>query len=401
MQESKRPTFKKVAAAIAGSYVCIAFLALVVFDVGTRLTFDAWRIDKYNSPNRSAAWWATKDFRAQERPDVVLLGSSLMMAALHGGDATYLSTPQNVALHHNATYLEKLLSNKLHQPIKTFAFAIGGQMVSDAYAIASTVLRGDKKPDTIVYGVAPRDFMDNMLASPASTETFRYMSRLGGLRDVEMPSRATIWEKAELLLSKVSFLYDHRADFVYLQNRYTRGIVKHTLNMNDLEFVHAPFPLRKIALQQLPEDTAANEVMIMPYDAQRDKYDDNLPEYRMRYKQFNKKKFIAQINFLNRLGSYCNEEGIDLILVNMPLTPDNIALMPPGLYDSYMNTLRTAATKYGARVVDMQRPDVFTNAYFADSVHLNGNGGKLFFEQLAEQLANNSMLAVSRKSGIK
>lgn len=400
MQEEKGK-IKKALAAIAGSYICLAFVALLALDVGWRLTYDVFSLDKYNSPNRSWIWWAAKQFKEeQERPDVVLLGSSLMMAALHGGDATYLKKPQNVAIHHKSTLFEDLLADKTHQRVNTFAFAIGGQMVSDAYAISSTMLRGDKKPDTIVYGVAPRDFMDNMLGSPASTETFRFMNKLGGVREEALPSRNTFWEKAEYGAEQVSFLYQHRQDFVYLQHKYDRALLSSVLGMKDLDSVRAPFPLRKIAMLQLPEDTGPNEVMILPYSG-KETYEDNTPEYRSRYKAFNQKKFKVQLAFLDKLGKFCRDEGINLILVNMPLTTDNVALMPPGLYDQYLANLQGACTKYGARMLDMNRPDVFDKACFADSVHLNGRGGKRFFEQLADQVASNSMLAVSRRSVTK
>lgn len=392
MKEPFLQKLKQMAAKFASSYVCLAFAALLLLDFGARLTFDNWHIDRYNSANRSWAWWAAKDFREHKEPsDVVLLGSSLMMAALHGGDATYLQTPQNVAVHHSCTYLEHLLSEKLHTPVSTFAFAIGGQMVSDAYVISSTLLRGEKKPRTIVYGIAPRDFMDNMLTSPASTETFRYMSRIGDLSDVAMPARTTFWEKAEWALCKISFLYDHRQDFVYLQNKYARNVLAR-LGMKDLEYVHAPFPLRKIAMLQLPEDNGPNELMIMPYSTA-DKYADNTAEYRMRYKAFKKKLFDMQFAFLDRLGKHCRQEGINLILVNMPLTPENVALMPPGFYDFYLSSVKGAATKYGARVLDLNQPQIFDHSCFADSVHLNGLGGKRFFEVLSDRLVNESRLA--------
>jgi hypothetical protein len=398
MQPKTQTTLKKVMTAIAGSYICLAFAGIVALDIGLRLTQDVVTLDRYNAPNRSWIWWAAKQFKEeQKRPDVVLLGSSLMMAALHGGDATYLNAPQNVTLHHKATYLETLLGEKLHQPINIFAFAIGGQMVSDAYAISSTMLRGDKKPDTIVYGVAPRDFMDNMLASPASTETFRFMNRLGGLKEEAFAARTTFWEKVEYSVERVSFLYDHRLDFVYLQQKYDRSLLSALLHIKDLDYVQTPFPLRKIAMAQMPEDTGPNEIMILPYSG-KEKYEDNTPEYRSRYRSFNQKKFNAQLAFLDKLGNFCKQEGINLVLVNMPLTTDNVGLMPPGLYDKYLSSLQTASTTYGARVVDLNQPQVFEKACFADSVHLNGRGGKLFFEQLADRLAADSMLAVSRRT---
>lgn len=389
---------KRFAAAFCSSYVCIAFACLALFDVASRLTFDAWSFDKFNSPNRSWVWWAAKDFRRQnEAPHVVLLGSSLMMAALHGGDATYLKLPQNVAYHHRSTFLEDLLREKLHQPVNTFAFAIGGQMVSDAYAISTTLLRGDKKPETIVYGIAPRDFMDNMLTSPASTETFRYMDRIGHLSEIALPARTTFWERVEWGLGRISFLYDHRLDFVYLQNKYAKNILASVLHMKDLDYVHAPFLLRKIAMQQLAEDNGPNEIMVPPYDP-KTPFLDNSAEYRLRYHAFKKKLFDIQFAFLTRLASYCKQEGINLVLVNMPLTEDNVKLMPDGFYQYYLTSVQNEANKYGAQLIDLNKPDVFTKNCFADSVHLNGMGGKKFFQVLSERLATDSQLAVSRRS---
>lgn len=138
--------------------------------------------DPVKAANKSWVWWNVRDFRQlKSAPDVVLLGSSLMMAPLHGGDAAYLKTGQNVALHHHSVLLEDLLQAKFGRQYKSFAFALGGEMVSDAYVITDTLLRGDRKPGLIVYGIAPRDFMDHALPSAASTEIFKYMSRTGNL----------------------------------------------------------------------------------------------------------------------------------------------------------------------------------------------------------------------------
>lgn len=403
MRTPSTSKLKKVLSAIAGSYVCWAFIALVLFDCGARLSFGVWPIDHFNSPNRSWVYWATKDFRANcpPHPDIVLLGSSLMMAALHGGDATYLNLPQNVAFHHRSAYLEHLMSDKVGAPVSTFAFAIGGQMVSDAYAITQTLLHGDARPKTIVYGIAPRDFMDNTLTSPASTETFRYMSRIGDLSVVNLPARSAFWERTEWAAGQASFLYNRRLDFVYLQQKYARALLGSLLGMKDLDLVHAPFPLRKIAMFELPEDNGPNELMILPYKAGDQKYTDNSDEYRKRYRSFRMSLFNMQLSFLQRMLAYCRDEGIDLVLVNMPLTTDNVALMPPGFYDHYLNTVRSLSSNYGAHVLDLNDPQIFTKQMFADSVHLNGFGGKRLFEVLSERLAGESRLAVSKRVTLK
>jgi hypothetical protein len=367
------------------SFVCIAFVLLLLADVTARMTHRQWSLDLYNSPNRSWVWWNTKDFRQHaQKPDVLLMGSSLMMMALHGADATYLNIPQNVAVHHRSAYLEKLLSSHSKQPVSTFAFALGGQMASDAYVLASTLFHGDKKPCTLVYGIAPRDFMDNTVPSPASTETFRYMERLGDLRKIALSSRTSFWEQTEWVFGQAVFLYGRRLDFVYLQNKYSRQMLK-LLGITGLDVVHTPIPLRKLALLELPEDEGPNDLSIMPYSGA--SYYDNLPEYRMRYKAFKPKLFNMQIGFLEKLLRYCEQQRINVVLVNMPLTQDNVELMPAGFYAHYSSSVQQLASKYHASVWDFQDTKTFPKTLFSDSVHLNGKGGMRFFEVLASRLA--------------
>lgn len=374
------------------SYVFLAFVALIVLDFGARITYPYWHIDRYNSPNRSWIWWAVDDFRKQTHaPNMVLMGSSLMMAALHGGDATYLNVPQNVALHHRSKYLEDLLRQRTGKNFQTFAFAIGGQMASDAYVISSTLLNGATKPATIVYGVAPRDFMDNTFASPASTETFRYMSRLGNLSSLALETRPSFWEATDYMLGQISFLYGHKTDFNYLQLRYTKALLNE-LGYKDLEYSRVPFELRKIAMMDMPEDTGANEILIEPYGVHEQPYLDNSREYKARYSHFNKKIFNGQVKFLHRLLAYCKEQNIKLVLVNMPLTPDNVAIMPAGFYQNYLSTVSKEVESFGGQFLDLNQPSTFTNSCFADCVHLNGLGGKRFFQVLSDSLVQHQIV---------
>lgn len=395
---SEKPT--NLLKLLAGSFVVWAALALCGADLLVRLTYDGWSLDKYNSPNRSWVWWAVKDFRQAEPPDVVLLGSSLMMAALHGGDATYLNLPQNVACHHRSKLLEDLLQRQTGRPISTFAFALGGQMASDAYALTSTLM-DRKRPEAIVYGIAPRDFMDNTLSSPAATETFRYMTRLGGLKDVGWSARTTFWEQAEYALAQASALYEHRLDFVYLQNHYAKNLLKNVLGFANLDEVRAPFPLRRQALLELAEDCGPNDLMIMPYKKEAAKYQDNLDEYKMRYRFFKPKIFEMQLGFLDRMLRLCRDRGTAVYLVNMPLTQENVQLMPPGFYDNYKARINQIASNYGARFVDLNDPAVFRKEYFADSVHMNGAGGMRFFEALSQKLSDISRVAAGKQGSIQ
>lgn len=389
---------------LLSSYVVLGFVVLVVADLGLRIAerVGRWPITPYHAAYRSWVWWNADDFRKLEKaPDIVLLGSSLMMAALHGGDAVHLNSDQNAAYHHRSHLLESQLKSKLNSDVTTFAFALGGEMASDAYVMSRTLLFEGKKPKTIIYGVAPRDFMDKALGSPASTEPYKLMERLGGLNDLSMTARTSFWEQVEYVCTRVSALYDHRPDFVYLQHRYTKQLLTKLCGMKDLELVHTPFEVRKQAFQELPGDSGPNEVLIGPPPPNSLKYQDNLDEYRYRYAKFDKKQFDSQVGYLDKLMSGCEAEGINVILVNMPLTRDNIALMPPGLYDNYMSTMKAVAQKYKGQFLDLSDESLFPKSLFHDSVHLNAYGGKQFFEVLAAKIADSRVASAMVQGGVR
>jgi len=153
--------------------------------------------------------------------------------------------------------------------------------------------------------------------------------------------------------------------------------------------------LRKIALTELPEDFGPNELKVAPYDPTTNKYRDNLGEYRHRYAQINKKMLDDQLRYLTRLSTFCKDQGINLILVNMPLTEDNMALMPNGIYKDYLDKVHTITKQYQCSILDLNHPSLFPKYLFADSVHLNGLGGERFFDLLSDQLFQNARVAQS------
>src|ERR1051325_6717833 len=93
------------------------------FDQRLQLTFD--------TPYRSRAYWAIKDFLQQKNaPDVLLLGPSDVAAALTRSEATYLNCRVEEMTTHRSKYLEKKLQ-EIDSPYKsTSSLAIPGEMPS-------------------------------------------------------------------------------------------------------------------------------------------------------------------------------------------------------------------------------------------------------------------------------
>jgi hypothetical protein len=280
------------------------------------------------------------------------------------------------------------LAAKLHYKPHTFSFAIAGQMASDAYAISSTLLKGKDKPATIIYGIAPRDFMDNTLTNVTTTETFRYLARVEDLSKTFAAASPSFFEIMDRGLESISFIYKHRVDLLCMQQRAAKSFLEQFGN-RDLDTYKVPFELRRIALKDMLEDVASNETMVCPYGDPPVPYLDNLAEYRQRYAHMNTKMFKSQLGYLEQLLQYGKEQNINVVLVNMPLTTDNVALMPPGFYNNYLAQIHTLSAKYNSKVIDMNVPGLFNRGYFADSVHLNGLGGIRFFQLLSDDLIAN------------
>lgn len=378
------------------SYVAWAFIALIACDAFLHVAWPDLKVDHFASPHRSLVWWTVDGFRKQEKnPDIVLMGSSLLMHALHGGDAEYLQLPQNEVFHHKAVMFENLLKEKTGTPVNTYAFALAGQMASDAYALASTLLTGERKPKAIVYTIAPRDFMDNTMSSPASTEIFKLMNHLGGAKDVAWQARSSFMAKVEYGLENLSAIYDHRQYLVYLQHKYAESILR-LIGYKNMSEIHTPFALRRLALLDLPEETGVNERIACPNLPQ--KFIDNSDEYRMRYQPFKEKPYRTQVGYMERFLNYCKQQNIQVVLVNMPLLDQNLKLMPQGSYDLYKSTVQSLASKYDAQFLDLQDPTTFKNDMYCDTAHMNGKGGMTFFTLLSEKLVSNSKLAIGKQS---
>lgn len=396
-QQQKSNIFKT----LLSSYAVWAFLALLVLNFTVQYLNQNPQLgasfDKRNYPYRTWAWWATKDLEeSRQAPQVVLLGSSLINEIVHGADATYLNSPQNPVNHHRSYYLEKLLKEQDGQNCQTYSLAIGGQMASDAYVLTRTLLKDRHKPNTIVYGVAPRDFVNNGLHSPATTETYRYMARIGDLSDLNWQALRSFEEKRDYLLGQASSLYKNRLDFLTLRDQSTRTLLQAT-GRSDLNEILTPAKLRSLARLTVPDDNAPNEIRYYPYTEGEKQSLNDLDVYRVCYLPFKEKEYKAQLNYFQQLMSFCRQNNINMVIVNMPISPENIAILPQGFYDRFKTDIANISREENARYIDLGDKTNFPVQanWFRDSAHLNGYGAMRFLETLAGMLKPhaNSQLA--------
>jgi hypothetical protein len=320
---------------------------------------------------------------------VAIFGSSLMLAALNDGDSTYVNRPFDAVMHHRAFYLEHLLEDKLEKPVSTASLAIGGQMASDVYALTTTLFTRNPKPSSIMWGIAPRDFLDSTFTNPDSSETVRYMDKVAGSTDVLSTKRRILWDRVQNFADGSFYLYGKRNDLVASALPFTKAVVQTARPDVNTDTVRTPSALLAYAMKNLPEDNGVDQWRVTPYSPSK-VFSDNTAEYLMRYHPFKPKVLETQLAYFEKFLAFAKQQGISVTLVNMPLTGDNLKLLPPGSYDAYLSGVQAVATKYGAQLLDFNKNGLFPRSEFADTVHLNGLGGKHFFELVSQQMSTKS-----------
>ena len=90
--------------------------------------------------------------------------------------------------------------------------------------------------------------------------------------------------------------------------------------------------------------------------------------------------------------STCKKQGIELAIVNMPITAENKKLLNTKLYSDYLTSLVSLSRKFDCQYLDLDKDKSFVSSDFHDSVHVNWKGGKKVQEKLVESLSSSNYL---------
>lgn len=357
------------------SSAVVALLAALTFDASAR----AWmKPDNYAQSNKSWAWWIAKSFKESPKSEVAILGSSLMVATTIDGDATYLDKGIDQVIHHRSQYLEHLLKERTGKDLRTQALAVGGQMATDTYAMSSVLLAGEKKPDYVVWGIAPRDFVDACFKYPDSSATAKYMRKVADGRDV-LGVRTGINERLEDAYGSCWYFYRHKDQVAEQADKRARRLLK-SLGWVELDTKKLPEILQYWVIEHFAEHEPTGKWLAGPFDKSQAQWSDNTQEYKARYNPLNRKIWNAQIKYYEKALAYFHDNHIRTYIVNMPITQANEDLMPDGMYSMYQKATSELAQKYGASYVDMNDKKLFPQSNFRDTVHMNGLGATRFWE---------------------
>jgi hypothetical protein len=328
---------------------------------------------------------------AGQRP-VVFIGSSLIIAPLWSTDVKHGYFFKDCMLHHQSQCFEELLKKDgISAPVVSLATA--GQFVSDTYLIIDKFIDGQKtsnqannssqsnggqsggcQPLALIYGVAPRDFMDDTTGGLALTSVFDELVEASDLPKMGRLFFNSFDEQADFLLNRSVYLYRKRGRY---QNKFKDGFEKTVARtMHD----------RSLLAKSNAGGTGANDPLagFLLGGNRNDIWTKSIDEYSRRYKFFNKQQFEKQKECFKAVVALCQAKGIKLYVVAMPITEDNRKLMPAELYSSYIDCLSSTTRAADVPFLNLQASGQYTNDDFYDTVHLNGIGGERFLAAMSD-----------------
>ncbi len=293
------------------------------------------------------------------KPDVILLGSSLVMFPFWAMDVAKDKGIADIFRYHNSEALKSELKTAGREQKTVYSLAVFGQMASDAYLMTNEYVKGDKTPKIIVYGIAPRDFHDHSLASPMATFSFQKIVNLSNFPKYAGAFLPDFEKKADWLAMHLCYFYGKRWR---LQMETDKAINK----------VYSTFGI--IDPNATKSDTTAPGGFMMEGSTE-DRWNNSVKEYKGRYKEIAEKDHSLQMSFLTRTLKNLRERGVKVVLVNMPLTKRNLDILPQGFYASYQKEIKDVADMPGVKLVDLGNSKDFDDNDYWDTTHLNHVGG--------------------------
>ena len=361
--------------------------ALLLFCLGNfALSFyNPIEFDPYKFTYKGWTWWGFNEMKKTNFVhNVALLGSSLMVSAVAGVDANYLNKTLDLSQYHRAKYLDDNLITRFGGDFRSLNLSIPGQMPSDAYMTLKAMVATSNRPDIVVYGIAPRDFIDSTMSSAADTEAFRFLRRIVNIDDVASHVFRTPIARLEWFINRTFYISEHAADFQLMCKENTERVMEDLVPRPRTGTEFTWWDRIKLVPSYLPGEIREKAVMTGPISeaAARKRWINNAPEYLERYKHTDKHVYQTQFWFLQQIAKFCKKERIELVLVNMPITTYNIHLLSPPRYIKYLGDVHVFALNNNVAFYDMCTPSNYSQQDFHDSVHLNAYGGRKFFDQL-------------------
>lgn len=325
---------------------------------------------------------------APANKDILLLGSSLVQVSTVRCDDKLNGVPSRwdgwyyryyINPYPKADYLEKLLSTRFQTPVSVCNAAVSASVVSDQFLIASDYLASGKQPKLAIVCVAPREFLDNNRAKYKQTPTAKILTN--SLADL-VDAGANVSQIGQHLLSRVWNVYRGRTDFRDFLLAVASVQTQRPMNKNEQPIVTSAsrhFSQKHYPLYFQPEN--------MVYD---------LPGYKRMYLPINRQQWSVQTEKFRSLLALLRDHGVATVVVDVPVTGENYALLPKNVLTEYRYFVEQEATRFGAKLVRPGDHIAFnTKTDFEDSAHMNASGGGKLYKAIVDGIASEAELSAA------
>lgn len=398
----RKPIWKKLTARLAGSTFLLTVLGLVSIDAV------AVHVKPLRFVNHTGLTSIRQNYLVAKLPDllqspisndVVLTGSSTMLVPavrcddqLHGRrarfDPWFYRNYINECIR--CDYLEKQLSEKAHKTVSLTNLAVSASIVSDQYLLMNKYLRSGKHPKLAIVSVAPREFLDNDRQNIEKTAVYSLLADFDTLPEI-IKQGVDPWRICDAALGMTWTYYRTRGDYRTFCETLAVKTSGHPLTLfNATANGGGPATAGGVV-----EDEGVSVLKGKPDYQPKPNILKDMGEYKRMYFPVNNTQFATQSEYFDKLLALLKKENVATLVVDMPVTEENLALLPPAVLTMYRDTLQKQCSKYGATLVSPASTTKFSRDDFEDSVHMNLSGGHKLFTAISNAVAAEPRLAGS------
>lgn len=340
-----------------------------------------------------------------DNKDVLLLGSSIVLVPAVRCDDKFngIKTRYDRWYYRNyideykkADYLQELLSRRVANKVTVCNAAVAASVISDDYLIARKYLATGKHPKIAVLCVAPREFLDNQRSQIDKTATYSILADFSSLPDL-IAQKADFVRVFDSALGIAWTLYRTRADYKDFLCAWTATTTGNPLNLHNANLATPGADPTKGK-----KDTGVlAETKVVYQQPPNDLFD--VGGYGAMYLPINQAQFTNQKQYFSKLLALLRTEKIPVVVVDVPVSDRNYALLPKDTLADYYSYLADATKQNGAALILAGDNEKFETVNdFEDSAHMNGNGGEKLFTAIADGIAGNPAItaAIGGRRGI-
>ncbi len=346
MMELSKTSRRRLAALVASIVLALGLCHLVVEGFGLR----------FAQPTEDVTLQTLATVvREERRVEVAFVGSSRMRRAI------------------TVPVVEATLQETLGRPVTAFNFGLQGGVASSFAVVVRDVLRDERLPKVIVLGLGARSLNGN---SPRQARAIRHLYAPGDLLGSLGPRRVEEFAASLYLL--------FRAPTTLLQLWRAPAAEVSTLVAGGGSFycpVEGPVPLDIHEAEKIYGAKWVAEAV-------------EKTESKGREGAQARRNLLADFEIgragvaLELIVDLCQERGVTLVVVNLPVTPTFRALAyQHGEYDAYLSRVRALSEVEGFAFVDLAEPPWLPHeCFFADGVYLNQVGAHGLSARIAREV---------------